>query len=137
MSTGPQVAINYDNIPPEMQARKQWVLWGVDADNPKAPCQIVNPARGAKANNPLTWGMFEAARCSVELLGEAQGIGYEITPADGLVAIDFDHCIDPDGQLMEPFATWKKSPSRILGIIAERPRPARFCTWHAARRVWQ
>ena len=109
MSTGPQVAINYDNIPPEMQARKQWVLWGVDADNPKAPCQIVNPARGAKANNPLTWGMFEAARCSVELLGEAQGIGYEITPADGLVAIDFDHCIDPDGQLMEPFATWKKA----------------------------
>lgn len=109
MSTGPQVAINYDNIPPEMQARKQWVLWGVDADNQKAPCQIVNPARGAKANNPLTWGTFEAARCSVELLGEAQGIGYEITPADGLVAIDFDHCIDPDGQLMEPFATWKEA----------------------------
>ena len=111
MSTPSQVASNYDNIPPEMQARKQWVLWGVAPDPEKAkhPRQIVNPAWGASASNPLTWGTFEAARCSVELLGEAQGIGYEITPADGLVAIDFDHCIDPDGQLMEPFATWKEA----------------------------
>ena len=111
MSTGPQATINYDNIPPEMQARKQWVLWGVDPDPEKAkhPRQVVNPAWGASASNPLTWGTFEAARCSVELLGDAQGIGYEITQADGLVAIDFDHCLDPDGQLLEPFATWKKA----------------------------
>lgn len=107
MSTGPQVSINYDNIPPEMQARKQWVLWGVDPDYPKAPRQVVNPARGASASNPLTWGTFEDARCSVKMLCEAQGIGYEITPADDLVAIDFDHCIDTDGHLLEPFATWK------------------------------
>lgn len=107
MSTGPQVSINYDNIPPEMQARKQWVLWGVDPNYPKAPRQVANPARGAKANNPLTWGAFETARCAVELLGDAQGIGYEITPADGLVAIDIDHCLDADGHLLEPFATWK------------------------------
>lgn len=106
MSTGPQVKIDYDNIPPEMQARKQWVLWGVDADNSKAPRQIANPARGAKANNPLTWGTFEGALMWYQI-GDAKGIGYEITPADGLVAIDFDHCIDTDGHLLEPFATWK------------------------------
>ena len=109
MSSGPQVTINYDNIPAELQCRKQFVLWGVDPDNPKAPCQIVNPARGAKANNPLTWGAFETARCAVELLGDAQGIGYEITPADGLVAIDFDHCLDADGKLLPPFDGWIKA----------------------------
>lgn len=104
MSEGP--LIEYCNIPPEMQARKQWVLWGVDADNSKAPRQIANPARGAKANNPLTWGTFEGALMWYQI-GDAKGIGYEITPADGLVAIDFDHCIDADGHLLEPFATWK------------------------------
>lgn len=109
MSTPPQVKIDYDNIPPEMQARKQWVLWGVDVDNPKAPRQIANPARGAKANNPLTWGTFATARCAVELLGDAQGIGYEITPADGLVAIDCDYCFDADGKLLPPFDGWLKN----------------------------
>lgn len=104
MSAGPLV--EYCNIPPEMQARKQWVLWGVDADNSKAPRQIANPARGAKANSPLTWGTFEGALMWYQI-GDAKGIGYVITPADGLVAIDFDHCIDTDGRLLEPFATWK------------------------------
>ena len=30
--TAPQ--FDYSNIPPELQARRQWVLWGVDPDNP-------------------------------------------------------------------------------------------------------
>lgn len=109
MSTGPQVTINYDNIPPEMQARKQWVLWGVDPDNPKAPRQVVSPTQGAKANNPMTWGSFEPARCIVDMIGDARGIGYEITPADGLVAVDFDHCLDADGNLLPPFDEWIKA----------------------------
>ena len=80
MSTGPQVEINYDNIPPELRARKRWVLWGVDPDKEKVPYQVANPARGASSTNPLTWGTFETARGAVELVGDAQGIGYEITP---------------------------------------------------------
>lgn len=109
MSTGPQVEINYDNIPPELRARKRWVLWGVDPDKAKVPYQVANPARGASSANPLTWGTFETARCAVELVGDAQGIGYEITPDDGLVAVDFDHCLDAAGSLLEPFATWYKT----------------------------
>ena len=92
--TAPQ--FDYSNIPPELQARRQWVLWGVDPDNPKAPRQVVSPTQGAKANNPMTWGSFEPARCIVDMIGDARGIGYEITPADGLVAVDFDHCLDAE-----------------------------------------
>ena len=109
MSTPPQVTINYDNIPAELQGRKQFVLWGVDPDNPKAPRQVVNPARGVSASNPMTWGTFEDARCSVEMLCEAQGIGYEITPDEGLVAVDCDHCFDADGKLLPPFDGWIKA----------------------------
>ena len=108
MSAGPQVTINYDNIPPELKARKQWVLWGVDPEKVKAPYQAVNPSWGASSTNPRTWGEFETARCAVELIGDARGIGYEITPADGLVAVDFDHCLDTVGDPLEPFATWLK-----------------------------
>lgn len=100
---------DYSNIPPELQARRQWVLWGVDPDNPKAPRQVVDPTRGAKANNPLTWGSFEPARCIVDMIGDARGIGYEVTPADGLVAVDFDHCLDTAGNLLPPFDTWHKT----------------------------
>lgn len=105
--TAPQ--FDYSNIPPELQARRQWVLWGVDPDNPKAPRQVVRPTQGAKANNPMTWGSFEPARCIVDMIGDARGIGYEITPADGLVAVDFDHCLDADGNLLPPFDEWIKA----------------------------
>ena len=105
--TAPQ--FDYSNIPPELQARRQWVLWGVDPDNPKAPRQVVSPTQGAKANNPMTWGSFEPARCIVDMIGDARGIGYEITPADGLVAVDFDHCLEADGNLLPPFDEWIKA----------------------------
>ncbi len=105
--TAPQ--FDYSNIPPELQARRQWVLWGVDPDNPKAPRQVVSPTQGAKANNPMTWGSFEPARCIVDMIGDARGIGYEITPADGLVAVDFDQCLDADGNLLPPFDEWIKA----------------------------
>lgn len=105
--TAPQ--FDYSNIPPELQARRQWVLWGVDPDNPKAPRQVVSPTQGAKANNPMTWGSFEPARCIVDMIGDARGIGYEITPADGLVAVDFDHCLDTAGNLLPPFDEWIKA----------------------------
>lgn len=106
MSAGPQV--EYDNIPPELRSRPQWVLWGVDAANPKAPRQSRYPQRGAAANDPKTWGTFADAQTAF-MLGDAPGIGYEITPADGLVFIDFDHCFDEAGEVLEPFATWRAS----------------------------
>ena len=105
--TAPQ--FDYSNIPPELQARRQWVLWGVDPDNPKAPRQVADPTRGAKANTPLTWGSFEPARCIVDMIGGARGIGYEVTPADGLVAVDIDHCLDTTGNLLPPFDEWIKA----------------------------
>ena len=81
----------------------------MDPDNPIAPRQVVSPTQGAKANNPIPWGSFEPARCIVDMIGDARGIGYEITPADGLVAVDFDHCLDADGNLLPPFDEWIKA----------------------------
>lgn len=108
--TAPQ--FDYDNIPPEMQARRQWVLWGVGKNlNPKAvkiPRQAKNPTGpNASSTDPQTWAEFQEAHAWYQI-GDARGIGYEITPADGLVAVDFDHCLDTAGNLLPPFDEWIK-----------------------------
>lgn len=109
--TAPQ--FDYDNIPPEMQARRQWVLWGVGKNlNPKAvkiPRQAKNPTGpNASSADPQTWAEFQEAHAWYQI-GDARGIGYEITPADGLVAVDFDHCLDTAGNLLPPFDEWIKA----------------------------
>lgn len=109
--TAPQ--FDHDNIPPEMQARRQWVLWGVGKNlNPKAvkiPRQAKNPTGpNASSTDPQTWAEFQEAHAWYQI-GDARGIGYEITPADGLVAVDFDHCLDTAGNLLPPFDEWIKA----------------------------
>lgn len=109
--TAPQ--FDYTNIPPEMQARRQWVLWGVgknlDAKAVKIPRQAKNPTGpNASSTNPQTWASFQEAHVWYQI-GDARGIGYEVTPADGLVAVDFDHCLDTAGNLLPPFDTWHKA----------------------------
>lgn len=109
--TAPQ--FDYDNIPPELQARRQWVLWGVGKNlNPKAvkiPRQAKNPTGpNASSTDPQTWAEFQEAHAWYQI-GDARGIGYEITPADGLVAVDFDHCLDTAGNLLPPFDEWIKA----------------------------
>lgn len=109
--TAPQ--FDYDNIPPEMQARRQWVLWGVgknlDVKAVKIPRQAKNPTGpNASSTDPQTWAEFQEARAWYQI-GDARGIGYEITPADGLVAVDFDHCLDTAGNLLPPFDEWIKA----------------------------
>lgn len=109
--TAPQ--FDYDNIPPEMQARRQWVLWGVGKNlNPKAvkiPRQAKNPTGpNASSTDPQTWAEFQEAHAWYQI-GDARGIGYEITPADGLVAVDFNHCLDTAGNLLPPFDEWIKA----------------------------
>ena len=109
--TAPQ--FDYDNIPPEMQARRQWVLWGVgknlDVKAVKIPRQAKNPTGpNASSTDPQTWAEFQEAHAWYQI-GDARGIGYEITPADGLVAVDFDHCLDTAGNLLPPFDEWIKA----------------------------
>lgn len=109
--TAPQ--FDYSNIPPELQARRQWVLWGVgknlDVKAVKIPRQAKNPTGpNASSTDPQTWAEFQEAHAWYQI-GDARGIGYEITPADGLVAVDFDHCLDTAGNLLPPFDEWIKA----------------------------
>ena len=89
-----------DNIPPELRARAQWVLFrlqrkpGKDTST-KLPYQP--SGKLAKINDPSTWVPFETA-LNCFLLGGFDGLEYALTDDDPYTLVDFDHCIDADGQ---------------------------------------
>jgi len=82
------------NIPRPLISRDQWVAWRHeerDGKLTKVPYQPVNPARGASATDPGTWGLFEEA-----LVAEPRdGIGFVVTEHDPFCGVDLDHCRDP------------------------------------------
>lgn len=94
--------MKYFNIPPEMTAKKNWVLWGgrrehgineVDAEGKlnKVPCQKVRQGgryKGAKANDERTWDTFNNAKNAMES-GFFNGIGFQLS--DNFCGIDLDH----------------------------------------------
>jgi putative DNA primase/helicase len=96
---------NYHNIPAILKQQRQWVVWGIVGEPPKAP---FNPesllklrAVPAKSGVPDTWGSFEhAAQCVAK--GLAKGIGYEFD-GSGVYGVDLDHVIS-DGGLVTPEA---------------------------------
>lgn len=89
----------YEGIPGEMKELKQWVIWGVNNDDPKAPHNPLLPTLGAKANDSSTWAGFDAALAAAARLGRG-GIGFEfgVQPC-GIAGVDLDHVINDAGKI--------------------------------------
>ena len=86
-----------ENIPDELKALPQWVVWQAVERNgkiTKPPRQI--DGRPAKANDPSTWTTFEKA-VQVYEAGLSDGVGFVFAPGGGLVGVDLDHCVGEDG----------------------------------------
>lgn len=82
----------FGNIPNEMRAFNQWVVWRYedrDADKPtKVP---YSPATGrmASVTDPSTWASYDAAVAALQTNWYA-GIGFVLTDADPYTFIDLD-----------------------------------------------
>ncbi len=110
-------APSVDNIPDELKARHQWVVWRYEWRGKKwtkIPYQPAYPAWKAKADDPATWSTFDAA-WSTFLAAAFDGIGYEFSANDPYCGIDFDGCLD-NGNLVEWARTWL---SELSGAYAE------------------
>jgi len=81
---------NFNKIPSELQALKQWVLWGKD----KMPFQV--NGKPADCTKPETWNTFEAVVSAYNRKNQKQfyGIGFEFSKDDPYCGIDLDHCIE-------------------------------------------
>jgi primase-polymerase (primpol)-like protein len=109
-----------ENIPAELTALDHWVLsratWKAEGQKwDKPPLQISGKA--ARANDPSTWVSFKVAYFHYRLK-EFDYIGFVPTEADGLVFLDLDCVVNPDGTL----GTWSPElRSRFSGAV---PGPA-------------
>jgi hypothetical protein len=100
------------NLPPELQARPQWVLWknvkkrGKDVKVPFQP-----NGQEAETNNPSTWSSFETVLSAYQT-EQYNGIGYVFSQSDPYIGIDFDDCFP----LSEKLQTWIQSFSSYTEI---------------------
>ena len=90
--------MNYSNIPDEMKAVPNWVLWKKESRNGK-DTKVPYSVNGGRASstNPDSWVTFPAVVHS--LTDQYNGIGFVFTLQVGIIFIDIDHCIidgEPD-----------------------------------------
>ena len=89
----------FENIPEELQKLNQWVVWRLrdrGGKSTKVPYQTNGDL--AKVNDPNSWAGFVAAKNEVET-GKFDGIGFVFTESDQFVGLDFDNCVNEDGEI--------------------------------------
>lgn len=98
--------VQHRTIPEALLREPQWVAWAYREYGPRWRKLPINPATGGPASvtNPSTWGAFQDAMPRVALTG-ADGIGFMLSPRDPFVALDLDHCRDPQTGEINAFAT--------------------------------
>jgi putative DNA primase/helicase len=81
------------NVPAELRALPQWVMWRKEWRGGKATKVPYRPdGRHAAVNRPEEWSTFEAC---LDAAGRFDGVGFVFT--EGYVGIDIDKCLSPDG----------------------------------------
>ena len=115
-----------------LRSLPNWVVWNLwappDSDKPlKVP---FNPrtGKGAKTNNPDTWGTFEEASNRLSYYPDRyNGLGFIFSDGSGLFGLDIDGCLDLEGiapwarKILDKFQTYTEiSPSgtgvKLYGI---------------------
>ncbi len=96
--------VNADGIPSKLKEYRRWVIWrytlkAKEQKWDKPPLQF--NGRPSKANDPTTWCDFDLALLVSQKRGY-DGVGFLPTEADGLVFLDLDCVVNPDGTL----GTW-------------------------------
>ncbi|MBS4171917.1 phage/plasmid primase, P4 family [Bacillus sp. FJAT-49736] len=84
---------NFNEIPAELKALPQWILWKSEKRNNK-PTKVPYQVNGemAQANNRRTWSTFATA-VKFYLEGDYDGIGFVFSRQDNYIGIDIDKCV--------------------------------------------
>jgi putative DNA primase/helicase len=97
------LSVRVDNIPAELKARPQWVVWRLEvrAGEPTKVPYTPGTGRRASATDLMTWGTFEEA---LEVLERYDGVGFVFCSGDPYVGVDLDGCVDPETGEIKPWA---------------------------------
>lgn len=109
------VVPQFENIPAELQALKQWVMWKYiwksdESDKTKGvwskiPFSTNNSSASSTDKN--TWSSFRTAMMTYnQRQNDFDGIGFVFDPKGEYIGIDLDDCLrmKPDGYELKPFA---------------------------------
>jgi putative DNA primase/helicase len=83
--------IRTENIPEELKARPQWVVWRAVGDKPNKIPYSARTGRRASSTDLMTWSTFEEAVRALET-GRYSGVGFAFCSADPFVGVDLDSC---------------------------------------------
>jgi primase-polymerase (primpol)-like protein len=106
--------IRTENIPEELKARPQWVVWRAVGDKPNKIPYSARTGRRASSTDLMTWSTFEEAAEACEL-GEYAGLGFVFSSADPYTGIDLDTCVNGKGEV----AGWALEIARYLDSYTE------------------
>ncbi|MFG3613120.1 phage/plasmid primase, P4 family [Rummeliibacillus stabekisii] len=84
---------NFNDIPAELKALPQWILWRYEergGKQTKVPYQ--HDGEMAQANNRRTWSTFATA-VKFYMQGNYDGIGFVFSRQDNYIGIDIDKCV--------------------------------------------
>src|SRR5215217_2605652 len=90
--------VTAENIPEQLKARPQWVVWKAVGDKPDKAPYSPRTGRSASSTDLLTWSTFQEALEAYEN-GEYAGIGFVFSSADPYTGIDLDNCVDENGEI--------------------------------------
>lgn len=89
---------NFNEIPAELKALPQWILWRKEERSGKYTKVPYQPdGEMAQANNRRTWSTFATA-VKFYLDGDYDGIGFVFSRQDNYIGIDIDKCVT-DGRI--------------------------------------
>ena len=106
--------VKAENIPEELKARPQWVVWKAVGDKPdKVPYSVRNDCR-ASSTDLMSWSTFEE-NLEAYRNGEYAGVGFVFSSADPYTGVDLDNCVGGDGEI----ALWALEIARYLDSYTE------------------
>jgi putative DNA primase/helicase len=106
--------VKVENIPEELKARPQWVVWKAIGQKPDKVPYSARTGRKASSTDLLTWSTFEEA-LETYTRGECEGVGFVFSSGDPYTGIDLDNCVDKDGEI----APWAFDIARYFDSYTE------------------
>ena len=88
-----------DVLPQSLRERSQWITWALVPKGDGKPAKVpTDPqtSRSINGQDSAHWMSFPEAVAAFEANPRLAGIGYVLTPDDGVTGIDMDGCRDPD-----------------------------------------
>lgn len=95
--------LQFATVPNELQDGKRFVCWCEVNRNGKPAKIPINPQTGnaAEADDRATWStLAEAVAFYRAQSKRLQGVGRMFDPADGIMGVDFDDCLDDHGNVI-------------------------------------